>query len=316
MASLIRADVSWQSLVQTHVTQVLEENAAAEDSPPPGKLKKVSTTDPEASLATTNQGQRMEPSYKQHTAVDDRAGVIVDVAVTTGETNEGKELLGQLGRVTEQTGQAPQAVTADGGYASSANYAALEEAGVRAVIPPPPERTPHRGVPLARFSYDARHHQVHCPAGKLLARGNRDRHGWWYRARAADCQRCAWRARCLAPTARVRSVYIREGYPALLRARRRKAQGWSEALRQAYRRHRWRVEGVHGEAKTQHGLRRAVRRGLSNLRIQAYLTAAVINLKRLVTHGAGLPARLVAALLARHQYRRAARRTRRCAFAC
>ena len=41
------------------------------------------------------------------------------------------------------------------------------------------------------------------------------------------------------------------------------------------------VEGMHGEAKTQHGLRRAVRRGLSNVTIQAYLTAAVINLKRL-----------------------------------
>ena len=38
---------------------------------------------------------------------------------------------------------------------------------------------------------------------------------------------------------------------------------------------------MHGEAKTQHGLRRAVRRGLSNVAIQAYLTAAVINLKRL-----------------------------------
>jgi len=38
---------------------------------------------------------------------------------------------------------------------------------------------------------------------------------------------------------------------------------------------------MHGEAKTQHGLRRAVRRGLSNVVIQAYLTAAVINLKRL-----------------------------------
>ena len=36
------------------------------------------------------------------------------------------------------------------------------------------------------------------------------------------------------------------------------------------------------EAKTQHGLRRAVRRGLSNIAIQAYLTAVVINLKRLV----------------------------------
>ena len=44
---------------------------------------------------------------------------------------------------------------------------------------------------------------------------------------------------------------------------------------------------MHGEAKTQHGLRRAVRRGLANVAIQAYLTAAVINLKRLAVH-AGL----------------------------
>ena len=45
---------------------------------------------------------------------------------------------------------------------------------------------------------------------------------------------------------------------------------------------------MHGEAKTQHGLRRAVRRGLANVAIQAYLTAAVINLKRLATHAGGL----------------------------
>jgi len=38
---------------------------------------------------------------------------------------------------------------------------------------------------------------------------------------------------------------------------------------------------VHAEAKTRHGLRRAARRGLANVAIQVYLTAAVINLKRL-----------------------------------
>jgi IS5 family transposase len=48
-----------------------------------------------------------------------------------------------------------------------------------------------------------------------------------------------------------------------------------------YQRHRWRSEGFHGEAKTWHGLARAVRRGLANMKIQAYLTAAAINLKRL-----------------------------------
>ena len=42
-----------------------------------------------------------------------------------------------------------------------------------------------------------------------------------------------------------------------------------------------RIEGFHGEAKTWHGLARAVRRGLENVKVQAYLTAAAINLKRL-----------------------------------
>ena len=44
---------------------------------------------------------------------------------------------------------------------------------------------------------------------------------------------------------------------------------------------------MHGEAKVQHDLRRAVRRGLANMAIQAYLTAAVINLKRLATFAYG-----------------------------
>jgi hypothetical protein len=66
----------------------------------------------------------------------------------------------------------------------------------------------------------------------------------------------------------------------LLRARRRRERWSAEDLR-LYQRHRWRSEGFHGEAKTWHGPARAVRRGLANMKIQAYLTAAAINLKRL-----------------------------------
>jgi len=309
-ASLVRADVSWQSLVQVHVAKVLEENEAPAE-PKAGrpatrteKLKKVSTTDPEASMTTSCHQQRLEPSFKQHTAVDDKAGVIVDVHVTTGEANEGRELLSQLARVAKTVyGELPQAVTADRGYASSGNYAALEELGVEAVIPPQPDKVPHRGMPLRRFSYDAQQAVVRCPAGKLLTRRNRSQNGWVYRARAADCKVCALRTRCVAPARRSRSVLIKDGYCALLRARRQKEKGWSATMREAYRRHRWQVEGIHGEAKCQHGLRRAVRRGLINIRIQAYLTAVVINLKRLAAH--------CARLLAAHFYRRQWRRQRR-----
>lgn len=77
-----------------------------------------------------------------------------------------------------------------------------------------------------------------------------------------------------------KSVVIGDDHPALLRARRRRER-WSDEDRRLYQRHRWRSEGFHGEAKTWHGLARAVRRGLDNMRIQAFLTAAAINLKRL-----------------------------------
>ena len=77
-----------------------------------------------------------------------------------------------------------------------------------------------------------------------------------------------------------KAVVVGDDYPALLRARRLRER-WSKQDRRFYQRHRWRSEGFHGEAKTWHGLARAIRRGLPNMKIQAYLTAAAINLKRL-----------------------------------
>ena len=85
---------------------------------------------------------------------------------------------------------------------------------------------------------------------------------------------------CLSPGRVNKAIVIGDDHPALLRARRRRER-WSDEDQRLYQRHRWRVEGVHGEAKTWHGLARAVRRGLANMQIQAYLTAAAINLKRL-----------------------------------
>ena len=56
---------------------------------------------------------------------------------------------------------------------------------------------------------------------------------------------------------------------------------WGEDEKAIYTRHRWRVEGAHGTAKTLHGLARAIRRGLENMKIQALLAATAMNLKKL-----------------------------------
>ena len=134
-ATLIRADVSWESLVARHVERTLEVNAEAGVSDEaPGVAERgarVSRTDPDARVAKAGRAQRGEPAYKQMTAVDDAAGIIVDVAIEPGTAPEGAQLVAQLERVASTTGRAVQRVTADKGYASAANYAALEARGVR-----------------------------------------------------------------------------------------------------------------------------------------------------------------------------------------
>jgi hypothetical protein len=40
--------------------------------------------------------RRLEPAYKQHAVVDDVRGVVLDVEVTTGETNEGQVVIERI----------------------------------------------------------------------------------------------------------------------------------------------------------------------------------------------------------------------------
>ena len=92
--------------------------------------EKRSTTDPDATLATSCRQQKAEPCYKQHSAVDDRAGVVVDVLTTTGAVNESSVVLEQMREVQLATGKIPARVTADAGYAYAKIYRGLEEIGM------------------------------------------------------------------------------------------------------------------------------------------------------------------------------------------
>lgn len=284
-ASLIRANVSWESLVERHVRDVISENRTEEEieaekkGRQSGKYKKVSLTDPDASMATTARNRRLEPCYKQHTAVDDRRGVVLDVEVTTGEANEGDTIEGQVDEVRQTSGNEIKTVTADAGYAYGKVYGGLERRGIDPLIPAKAEPIKSR-VPLRRFRYDAKHDILRCPRRRILRPARPIKHGRFFYSKAKDCARCPLKGDCLSKGRVNKAVVIGYDYPALLRARRRHAR-WSAEDRQLYQRHRWRSEGFPGEAKTWHGLARAVRRGLANMKIQAYLTAAAINLKRL-----------------------------------
>ena len=292
---LIRADVSWESLAVRHVGAMSEANGDvpednAEDhrvrgSKKTGRYKKGCVTDPDASMATSGRNRRLEPSYKQHGVVDDLCGVIVEVEVTTGEANEGDHILDRLDAAAATLGGPIGVATADAGYAHAKVFGGLESREIDAIVPTRAEPIRSK-VPLRRFKFDAHHDLVKCPRGKILRPKNaKIRHGRFFVTRVRDCAGCDLASLCLSPSRKTRAVVIVHDYPALRRARRRRER-WGEEENRLYRRHRWRSEGFHGEAKTWHGLARAGRRGLDNMRIQAFLTAAAINLKR---RAAGIP---------------------------
>jgi IS5 family transposase len=280
-ATLIRANVSWDSIAEQHADTVIQANPGDRTIMPLGPTeKRFSATDPDAALATSDRRVRAEPSYKQHTAVDDFAGIVVDIVVTAGDVNEGDLIGPQIDHVGELTGRSPKTITADAGYAYAKVFSMAEQRGINAVIPPKAEPKPRTPIPLRRFKYDAKNKIVRCPVGKTLNRSTRAPHGWYYRSSLRTCRDCELRSRCLSPAVDRRTVVIADGFDALLRARRHRER-WSSTERAIYKRHRWRIEGAHADAKGQHGLRRAVRRRRWNMAVQAYLVAAAMNLKRL-----------------------------------
>jgi transposase len=280
-ATLIRADVSWKSITEQHVEKVIQENDDNNTPDPEPKRRgpkgkkaaksdKRSTTDPDATLTTSSHDFHMEPCYKQHGAVDDRCCVIVDVDITTGRQNEGEQLPEQIERIEANTGRKIKALTADAGYAHGTNYELLEKKEIDAIIPPQRRGSSSSNIPLSRFRYDEKNNIVKCPQGKTLRPSSQNEQGTIYRARSCDCRKCPLNDKCTSGRKGSRTVLIGKGYSALLRARRRALCTDHEFMR-LYERHRIKSEGMHGEAKTQHGLRRAARRGLANMAIQAYL---------------------------------------------
>ncbi len=255
-ASLIRANVSMDALVARHMDALEEVNDAERDVRTSGRFKKLCRTDPEATMATSSRAS-LRPADKQHTAVDDLAGVVVDVEIVTGEEHDTGRFEARLDAIEDALGVAPGRITADTIYGVGRIYAVLEYRRIEAVIPPlrSPRRKGAQGFPTERFRFDPRQDVVRCPASRRLTPRNGTKSGKWYRADRRDCARCPLRAQCLPRGAPSRRVHIVTNHAVILRARRKRL-AWNTDDRAIYARHRWRVEGIHGTAKTLHGLAR------------------------------------------------------------
>lgn len=250
----------------------------------------VSRTDPDSSIIT-RPGLGTLLSYKEHFTVDSCHRVVTAVEVTPAAWEDSA----QVSKLLEDQPIKPREFCADSHYGVPKVYAELKRRGILPVIPrrSPQTRRPKPGrLPASAFEYFPEGDLYLCPQGRELKRAAYDARWdrYHYRPRLKDCQSCPLRGACSTP----KTVHTIIRYPD------QEAMEWalayldSPAGQQTFSQRGVMAEWVIAEAKSFHGLRRALHRGLQKVKIQALLIASVQNLKRLLVAASNRLASLVA----------------------
>jgi transposase len=264
-----------------------EELVRSKERPPaaakrPLNRRARSRTDPEASIIH-HPTFGLHLAYKAHVAVDDHpARVITAAVVTPGATADEYLLEELLWRHRQRVGRLPRHVVADRRYGTLHHYRYLAQLGIRAAIPQRAGKKRNAGGvwSIRDFRYDAECDTYACPAGETLARQSvrASERMVAYKAPPGVCRACRFRGQC-SPTGKERG--LRRSFD---RGYLDEAQRWlkTEEGKRRFGQRKVYVETVFALAKDRHGLRRAQWRGKWKVQIQVWLTAAAMNIKKLV----------------------------------
>ena len=138
-----------------------------------GAKAQANFTDPESRIMHTPDG--FQQAYNAQIAVDAESQVIVAQEVSQAPPDV-QRLVPMLEEIIALNGQAPQELSADAGYASETNFAALDQAGVHAVIAlrryhrdEPPDADPAPARASNRWPHrNAMRDRLYTPEGKAL----------------------------------------------------------------------------------------------------------------------------------------------------
>jgi len=186
-----------------------------------------------------------------------------------------------------------QEVIADRGYGRGPTYSDLRAQGIRHYIPLHDPRTGHGKLTPSEFKYDRRNDRYQCPEGHHLYPYARLDNGIKrYRILGGHCRNCPIKDKCLPDTAQDRARFVYRGlHQDEIEAVRRR-QNTKTFVRRLIER-KWKIEGIFGEAKVNHALRRARYRGLPKVQIQFFMIAIALNCKRAVLGRLGYLLRLL-----------------------
>ena len=272
------------------------------------KPVRVPVTDSDAQI-TPNKDGGFAPNYTPVAAVEPQTG-----AVLYDDVLEGSDEAGAVSPAVEAaravTGRTPEAVMADGNFATGPVLESLDQAGIEAYMPirsaspegnpaerPDPTqpvseadkaRLPRHADHFARsaFVYEPEADAYRCPAGHPLPpyRQGRTSEGTAYTTyRCEACPGCPWAPECIKGKAAHRTV-TRDAYEPHREATAARMK--SEAGKAAYQKRAPAIEGLFAYIKSCLGIRRFARRGLEKVRCDWTWICTAYNLKKLLNHRA------------------------------
>lgn len=220
--------------------------------------------------------------YLDHRTVDAKYNIITDTFITAGNVADSEPYLARLQKQIEKFGFQVEAVALDAGYFTNYICKKLTEQDIFMVMGYRRFGNRNKKVPLRNFHYVEEKDVVACPMGCILSYATTDREGYrQYKSNPNDCAACPLRKDCFSSKQKQRVVtrHLWEKYKDLARNNKRTSAG-----KRLYKVRCSTIERSFADAKELHGYRYARFRGRKSVQMQAYLTAACQNMKKIALH--------------------------------
>lgn len=242
----------------------------------------LSDVDPDARWSRKKRGKQIEPGFEQQFAVDGENGIVTDVAVTPGNTDDSEMLQAMVEGHIANVGVKPDDVVTDSKYASGQNRALLAGQNITDYMACPAPKGSKQGKFstadfLIEFNDQGEPTVALCP-GCELAEGPKwqeEKHAWVFHFRKAQCEGCPLRERC-SKQARGRQLTVDRHYQLTERARERQESPEGKAAQVE----RMGMERQFAYQQRQGG-KRTRYRGLSKNRILGWLWGIYLNVTRM-----------------------------------
>ena len=238
----------------------------------------MSWTDPEMRHGRKSASSRWNGD-KTHVAEDPETELITEIDVTDAHASDGSRLRPMVESVEEHIGVKVEQVLGDKAYGSADNRVECAKREIDLMSPLATPVDPE--VDKSAFALDLAGETLTCPGGHTLekSRSTKDSDGRSVKTFSfsrATCEACPLFGRCVKSKTAGRTVTLNYHEDVLREA---KARQETPEFREAYR-ERAKVERKIAELIS-HGLRQARYVGRQKKRLQAFWTAAAVNLKRL-----------------------------------